>query len=60
MFVRLVLKGQFNEMNIFFVGLNVLISTFCVCADGFQSLSIAFHFPIKLLTFYMLRFLIYI
>ncbi len=27
-------------------------STFCVCADGFQGLSKAFHCPIKLLVFF--------
>jgi hypothetical protein len=27
------LKGQFHEMVIFFEGLNILISTFCVFAD---------------------------
>jgi hypothetical protein len=36
------LKGQFHEMDIFFEGLNILISTSCVCADGFQGLSKAF------------------
>jgi hypothetical protein len=29
------LKGQCHEMDLFFQGLNILISTFCVCADGF-------------------------
>jgi hypothetical protein len=38
----------------FFEGLNILISTFCVCADGFQGLSKTFHCPIQLLTFYVL------
>jgi hypothetical protein len=28
-------------------GLNILISTFCICADGFQGLSKAFHYPIQ-------------
>jgi hypothetical protein len=37
-------------MDIFLEGLNILFSTFCVCADGFQSLSKAFHYPIQLLT----------
>jgi hypothetical protein len=27
---------------------------FCVCGDGFQGLSKAFHYPIQLLTFYLL------
>jgi hypothetical protein len=26
-------------MDIYFQGLNILTSTFCVCADGFRSLS---------------------
>ncbi len=33
---------------------NTLISAFCVCANGFQDLSKAFHYPIQLLTFYLL------
>jgi hypothetical protein len=33
-------------------GLSILISTFCVCADGFQGLSKAFHCPIQLLTLF--------
>ncbi len=32
----------------FFEGLNILISTFCVCADGFQDLSKVIHYPIQL------------
>ncbi len=35
-----------------FEGLNILISTFYVCADGFQGLSNAFHYPIQLFTFF--------
>jgi hypothetical protein len=35
----------------FFESLNILISAFCVCADGFQGLSTAFHFLIQLFTF---------
>jgi hypothetical protein len=38
------LKGQCNEMDIFCECLNILISTFCVCGDGFQVLSKAFHY----------------
>jgi hypothetical protein len=47
------LKGQcHDEMDIFVEGLNILISTFCVLDDGFQDLSIAFHYPVvQLLTF---------
>ncbi len=33
-----ILKGQCFEMDIYFEGLNILISTFCVCADGFKVL----------------------
>jgi hypothetical protein len=37
-------------------GLNILISTSTsyVCADGFQGLSKAYHYPIQLLTVYLL------
>jgi hypothetical protein len=38
----------------FFDGLNILISTFCVCPGGFQGLSKASHYPLQLLTFYLL------
>jgi hypothetical protein len=48
------LKGQCNKMDIFGEGLNILISAFCVCADGFQGLSKAFRYPIQVLTFYLL------
>jgi hypothetical protein len=37
-----------------FEGLNNLISTLCVCANGLQGLLNAFHYPIQLLTFYLL------
>jgi hypothetical protein len=40
----------------FLESLNILISTdtttFCVCANGFQGLSKAFHYPKQLLTFF--------
>jgi hypothetical protein len=39
-------------MNSFFEGLNILISTFCVCANGFQGLLKAFHCLTQILTFY--------
>ncbi len=48
------LKGQYHEMYIFVEGLNILIGTFCVCADGFQGLSKAFHYPVQLLAFYLI------
>jgi hypothetical protein len=35
-------------MDIFLEGLNILIGTFCVCADGFQDLSKALHCPTQL------------
>jgi hypothetical protein len=47
-------KGQCHEMDVFLKGLNILISTFCVSADGFQGLSKAFRYPIQLSTFYLL------
>jgi hypothetical protein len=37
-----------------FEGLDILIRTCCVSADGFQGLSKAFQYPIQLLTFYLL------
>jgi hypothetical protein len=40
-----------SRVYIFFEGLNISISTFCGCADGFQGLSKAFHYPLQLLTF---------
>jgi hypothetical protein len=47
----LFLKGTVSRDGYFFDGLNILISTFCVCADGYQGLSKAFHYPVQLLTF---------
>jgi hypothetical protein len=47
----IVLKGTVSRDGYFFEGLNILISTFCVCAEGFQDLSNAFHYPLQLLTF---------
>jgi hypothetical protein len=39
----------------FFEGLNISISTFCVCADGFQVLSIAFHYiPYTIINFFLI------
>jgi hypothetical protein len=38
-----------HEANI--QGLDILNSTFCVCADGFQGLPKAFHYPTKLYFF---------
>jgi hypothetical protein len=39
----------------FFEGLNILICTFFVCAEGFQDLSKAFTTHIQFLTFCLLR-----
>jgi hypothetical protein len=39
------LKGQCHEMG-FFEGLKILISTFCVCVDGYQGLSKSFQFSL--------------
>jgi hypothetical protein len=36
-------KGSVSQEDIFFEGLNILISTFCVYADGFQGISKAFQ-----------------
>jgi hypothetical protein len=46
--------GTVSRDGYFFEGINILISTFCVCAEGFQGLSETFHYPIQLLTFYWL------
>ncbi len=50
-------KGTVSRDGYFFEGLNIFISTFCVCAHGFQSLSQAFQFCIHLVTFYLLLLL---
>ncbi len=47
-------KGTVLRVGFFFEGLNILINTFCVSADGFQDLSKAFQCPIQSLTFYFL------
>jgi hypothetical protein len=47
----LFLKGTVSRDGHFFEVLNILISTFCVCADGFQGLSKTFHCTVQLLTF---------
>jgi hypothetical protein len=48
-----VFKWTVSRDEYFVEGLNVLISTLSVCADGFQCLSKAFHYPIQILTFYL-------
>jgi hypothetical protein len=49
------LKGTVSRDGYFFEGLkNILISIFFEGADGFQGLSKAFHYPMNLLTFYLL------
>jgi hypothetical protein len=49
-----ILKGTVSRGGYFFEGLNILVSTFFVCTDGFQDLSKAFHYRIQLLNFYVL------
>jgi hypothetical protein len=44
-------KGQCHEMDIFFFSLNILINTFCVCADGFQGLSKKLFTTYKIINF---------
>jgi hypothetical protein len=51
---RLNLKGTMSRDGYFFEGLIVLLRTFWVCADGFQGLSKAFHYPLQFLTVYLL------
>ncbi len=46
--IRHLLKEQCHAMEIFFEGLNILISTFCVCADDFQDLPKAFNYPVSI------------
>jgi hypothetical protein len=41
-----VLKGGSRD-GYFFEGQKILISTFCVCADDFLSLSKALHYPVQ-------------
>jgi hypothetical protein len=48
------LKGTISQDIYFFRRSNILIITFCVCADGCQGLSKAFHYHVQLLTFYLL------
>ncbi len=40
---------QCHQVDIFLDDLNNLISTFCVCSDGFQGLSKAFHYSVQIL-----------
>jgi hypothetical protein len=42
------LKRQCHEMDIFCDGLNILINTFCVCANGLLK---DFHYFTQFLTF---------
>jgi hypothetical protein len=44
-------KGTVSRDGYFFEGLNSLIGTCCMCADGFQGLSKAFHYPINCIKF---------
>jgi hypothetical protein len=41
-------------MDISHEGPNILISTLCVCTDGFQGFKKAFHYSTQRLTFYLL------
>jgi hypothetical protein len=42
------LKGTVLRDEYFFECQNILIGTFCVCAEGFQCLSKVFHYPLQL------------
>jgi hypothetical protein len=53
--IKTALRGTVSRDGYFFKGLNILVSTFCVCADAFQGRSKAFHYPLQLLTFYLLH-----
>jgi hypothetical protein len=48
-------KETVSQDGYFLEGLNILISTFCVCADGFQGLSTAFHNTIFIFLFASLK-----
>jgi hypothetical protein len=57
-----VCSTSFQERNsvtiwIFFEGLNILSSTFCVCADDFQGLSKNFHYPVLFICFFEITYL---
>jgi hypothetical protein len=47
-------KVTVSQNGYFLKGLNILISIFCVLANGFQGLSKVFNYPLQLLAFYML------
>jgi hypothetical protein len=49
--IKSLIKGTVSRDGNFFEVLNILISTFCVCANGFQGLSKIFHYPIQLVIF---------
>jgi hypothetical protein len=42
-----------SQDGYFFEGINIFISTFCVCANGFQGLSTAFRYPIQFSLLYV-------
>jgi hypothetical protein len=44
-------KGTVSQDGNFDDSLNILISTFCVCAVCLPGFSKAFHFPLQLLSF---------
>jgi hypothetical protein len=48
------IKGTVSRDVYCFAVLNILNSTFCVCADGFQGLSNAFPHPMQVLSSYLL------
>ncbi len=45
------LKGQCHKMNIFIESFGILISAFCVCADGFQGSFKSFSLPNTIINF---------
>jgi|LakMenE01Jun11ns_1017448.scaffolds.fasta_scaffold9526899_1 hypothetical protein len=45
------LKGLCHAMDNFFEGVNILIITFCVCANGFQGLSKDISQPTTIINF---------
>ncbi len=45
--IKTAFKVTVSRDGYFFEGLNILISTFCVCDDAFQGRSKAFHYPLQ-------------
>jgi hypothetical protein len=51
MITHTLFKGTMSQDGNCLEGLNILISKFCLCADGFHDLSTAFYYLIQGLAF---------